>query len=311
MTTTHPPLLQFGIMSAFPDPASAQATVAQAEDLGFDSLWVGDHVAFPVPILDSLMQLALASAFARKITLGTCVYLLPLRHPALVAKQVATLDRMLAGRLVFGVGIGGEFPNEYAACGVPLQERGARLSEGIEVLKALWTADSITRSGRFFPLRDVRMLPPPKSAGGPPVWCGGRSDAALARAARLADGYVSYAIDAAMYARAMTAIHDTADRAGRSLDRFTAAHMLFIRIDDRFEDAHRHASEHLSRRYAMDFSKPAKRYGALGAPADVAAAIERYRASGAHYFVLDLVGPPQDRDQQLARFSAEVKPLLR
>lgn len=310
MTTAHTAPLRFGVMSGFPDPESAEATVREAERLGFDSLWVGDHVAFPVPILDSLTQLALAAAYTRSLTLGTCVYLLPLRHPTLVAKQVATLDRMLAGRLVLGVGVGGEFPNEYAACGVPVGQRGARLSEGIEVLKALWRGESVTRAGRYFPLEGVRMLPVPTSPGGPPIWCGGRSEAALTRAGRLADGYVSYAIDAARFRESMHTIEEAAHAAGRTLDGFTPAHMLFLRIDDRFEDAHRHATEHLSRRYAMDFSKPARRYGALGAPAAVAEVIARYRAAGARHVILDLTGPTADRAQQLERFSEEVVPLL-
>ncbi|MGE0623418.1 MAG: LLM class flavin-dependent oxidoreductase [Pseudomonadales bacterium] len=304
------PDLQFGVMAGFPDPESARATVEQAERLGFDSLWVGDHVAFPVPILDSLTQLALAAAFARRLTLGTCVYLLPLRHPTLVAKQTATLDRMLSGRFVLGVGVGGEFPNEYAACGVPLRQRGARLTEGIDVLKALWSGEPVTRNGRFFPLDDVRMLPPPTSPGGPPIWCGGRAKGALERAGRIGDGYVSYAVDPQRFSESLTTIRHAAAAMDRSLDAFTPAHMLFLRLDERFEDSHRTATEHLSRRYAMDFSKAARRYGALGSAADVAETIHRYREAGVQHVILDLVGPAADRDEQLHRFSREVRPLL-
>src|SRR6185437_15825058 len=90
---------------------------------GYDSLWVGDHVSFPLPILDPLLQLAQAAVVSRRLTLGTSVYLLPLRHPAPVAKQVASLDHMTEGRLIFGVGVGGEFPKEYEVCGVPHGER--------------------------------------------------------------------------------------------------------------------------------------------------------------------------------------------
>ncbi len=119
-----------GVMSGFASPEEARPVVEHAEALGFDSLWVGHHVAFPVPIMDALIQLALAAGFAKKICLGTCVYLLPLRHRTPVAKQVGTLDRILGGRFVFGVGLGGGVPNEYAACSVPVQRRGARLSDG-------------------------------------------------------------------------------------------------------------------------------------------------------------------------------------
>ena len=302
--------LKIGVMSGFASPAEARHTVEYAERLGFDSLWVGDHVAFPVPILDALIQLALASGYAEKISLGTCVYLLPLRHPTTVAKQVGTLDRILDGRFVFGVGVGGEFPNEYAACGVPVQQRGARLSEGIEVLKALWRAEQTSFDGRYYAFQDVQMLPAPATEGGPPIWCGGRSKAALRRAGRLADGYISYAVDVEMYRDALEVIDTARQQAGREMDAFQRAHMLFTRIDNRYEDAHKAATDHLSRRYAMDFSKPAKRYAALGKPADVAAAIEQFSSAGASQIVLDLTGPMAERDEQLQRFSEEVRPLL-
>ena len=97
--------------------AEMEALVRLVDDSGYDSLWVGDHIAFAVSILDPLLQLAQAAVVSRRLMLGTNVYLLPLRHPVLVAKQVASLDHLSEGRLIFGVGIGGEFPREYEACG--------------------------------------------------------------------------------------------------------------------------------------------------------------------------------------------------
>src|ERR1700741_676541 len=118
---------------------------------GYDSLWVGDHISFAVPILDPLLQLAQAAVASRRLTLGTGVYLLPLRHPAPVAKQVATLDHLTEGRLIFGVGVGGEFPKEYEVCGVPLKERGARLSEAIPILRKLWSGAPVSHAGGRYP----------------------------------------------------------------------------------------------------------------------------------------------------------------
>src|SRR5277367_5383948 len=117
---------------------------------GYDSLWVVDHISFAVPILDPLLQLAQAAVASRRLTLGTSVYLLPLRHATPVAKQVATLDHLTEGRLIFGVGVGGEFPKEYEACGVPIGERGARLSESLTVLRKLWSGEPASHAGRFF-----------------------------------------------------------------------------------------------------------------------------------------------------------------
>ena len=114
---------------------------------GYDSLWVGDHISFAVPVLDPLLQLAQAAMVSRRLTLGTSVYLLPLRHPAPVAKQVATLDHLTEGRLIFGVGVGGEFPREYEVCGVPRNERGARLTEGIALLRQFWSGEPVSHDG--------------------------------------------------------------------------------------------------------------------------------------------------------------------
>src|SRR5512139_985234 len=153
--------LSCGFIAVLPDPASIRATVALAERLEFDSLWVGDHIAFAVPILDPLLQLAQAAAHSERLLFGTSVYLLPLRHPTPVAKQVATLDHLCGGRLIFGVGVGGEFPREYEACGVPVRERGARLSEAIPLLRRLWSGEPVESKGRFYPFPEVRMLPRP------------------------------------------------------------------------------------------------------------------------------------------------------
>src|SRR5256714_10981629 len=128
-----------------------QALVRLVDDCGYDSLWVGDHIAFAVAILDPLLQLAQAAVVSRRLKLGCNVYLLPLRHPVPVAKQVATLDHLSEGRLIFGVGIGGEFPREYEACGVPLGERGPRLSEAIPLLRRLWSGAPVDPPGRILP----------------------------------------------------------------------------------------------------------------------------------------------------------------
>src|SRR6478735_11369069 len=128
---------------------------------GYDSLWCGDHISFPAAILDPLLQLAQAAVISRRLTLGTSVYLLPLRHPVPVAKQVATLDHLTEGRLIFGVGVGGEFPREYEVCGVPRAERGPRLTEGITLLRQFWSGEPVTHTGRFYgPFSDIPMQPP-------------------------------------------------------------------------------------------------------------------------------------------------------
>jgi probable F420-dependent oxidoreductase len=286
-------------------------TVELVDRGGYDSLWVGDHISFAVPILDPLLQLAQAAVVSRRLTLGTSVYLLPLRHPAPVAKQVATLDHLTEGRLIFGVGVGGEFPKEYEVCGVPRNERGARLTEGIGLLRRFWSGEKVSHDGRFYGnFTDVPMRPPARQSGGPPIWCAGRSEGALRRTGRLADGWLSYVVTPEMYRAALEKIDAAAREAGRNVPRFGTGHLLFTRIDDSYEKALYSATETLSVRYAMDFRKAAQRYCALGRPDQVAERIREFHAAGVRHVILDLLGPYEQRKNQIARFAAEAMPLL-
>jgi probable F420-dependent oxidoreductase len=288
------------------------AFVELVDRCGYDSLWVGDHISFPVPIFDPLLQLAQAAVVSRRLTLGTSVLLLPLRHPTPVAKQVTTLDHLTEGRLILGVGVGGEFPKEYAACDVPHNERGARLAEGVQVLRKFFSGEPVSHKGRFYgPFEDVPMRPPPRQPGGPPIWFAGRKEAALRRIGRLGDGYLAYVITPDMYRTALETIALAADAAGRSPGPFGTGHLLFTRLDDAYETALDRATETLSVRYAMDFRKAAARYCALGTPEQVAERIREFHAAGVRHVVLDLLGPYEERWRQIERFATETLPLLR
>lgn len=285
--------------------------VELVDHAGFDSMWVGDHVSFPIPFLDPLLMISQAAMVSRRLTFGTGVYLLPLRHVGPAAKQVSTLDHLTEGRFIFGVGVGGEFVKEYELCGVPREERGPRLIEQIAAIRALWTGEKVTFEGKFYSFADVAMQPPPRQAGGPPIWCGGRSDATLLRTGRFADGYYSYVVTPEMYADALCKIAEAACAAGRTVERFGTGHLLFARLEDDYERALDVASESLSKRYAMDFRKAAARYAALGTPAQVAETIREFHRVGVRHVVLDLVGPYDRRTDQIERFAGEVLPLLR
>jgi probable F420-dependent oxidoreductase len=248
---------------------------------------------------------------SRRLVFGTGVYLVPLRHPTPVAKQVSTLDHLTEGRFIFGVGVGGEFHKEFEACGVPVAERGARLAESIAVMRKLWSGEPATHDGRFFKFEGVTMQPPPRQAGGPPIWCGGRSDAALRRIGRTTDGWMSYVITPEMFRQGLEKIAAAAAEAGRVFDRgFGTAHLLFTRIDDTYEKALDAATDSLSQRYGMNFRKAAERYCALGPPQRVAETIMRFHEAGVRHVILDFVGPYEERDRQIERFAAEALPLL-
>ncbi|MBV8779513.1 MAG: LLM class flavin-dependent oxidoreductase [Alphaproteobacteria bacterium] len=285
--------------------------VRLVDDCGYDSLWVGDHLSFPMSILDPLLQLAQAAVVSRRLLLGTNVYLVPLRQPGPIAKQVASLDHLSEGRLIFGVGVGGEFPKEFALAGVPHNERGGRLSAAIPLLRRLWSGEPVSYDGRYFGgFGDVTMQPPARQPGGPPIWCGGRAEAALARTGRLADSYISYVVTPDQYRAALTAIDAAAAAVGRVIERFGTGHLIFTRLDDSYGEALEKAVTSLSYRYNMDFRRAAERYAALGPPERVAQRLREFCDAGVRHLVIDLVGPYEERPRQIEQFARNVLPLL-
>ncbi|KDN23777.1 LLM class flavin-dependent oxidoreductase, partial [Amycolatopsis rifamycinica] len=151
----------------------------RAEELGLDSVWAGDS---PVtrPRADPLLLLAAVAQATERITLGTAVLLPALRHPILLAHQLATLDRLAAGRLI--AGLGGGFPTphtraQFAAVGVGFERRGERLEETITLLRRLWSGEAVSHEGRHFAFSGVRLAPPPARPGGPPIWLAGSGPA--------------------------------------------------------------------------------------------------------------------------------------
>lgn len=259
---------------------------AAAEDLGFASLWAGDHIAFPAPILDPLQVLACFAGHTRRIRLGTCVYLLPLRHPTVVAKMVASLDCISNGRMIFGVGVGGEFPPEFQACEVPVSQRGARTDESIGVLRRLWQGGAAAHHGRFFHVGPVRLAPAPAQKPGVPIWIGGRSEAALRRAARFGDGYVGYLLDVDGFRRRMDRIRELASGQGRDPRGITPALMAFAVVDRDRTRAIEKAGRMLGAMYGRSMDGVASRYCIAGTPADCRATVDAYAAAGCEHLVL-------------------------
>jgi probable F420-dependent oxidoreductase len=279
--------MQIGLLLSGLSPAPAVgALAATAERLGFDSLWAGDHIAFPAPILDPLQLLACFASHTERVRLGTCVYLLPLRHPTVVAKLVSSLDFLSNGRLVFGIGVGGEFPAEFQASGVPVNERGRRTDEAITILRRLWLGEPAGHDGKFFRFSPVQLKPPPAQAGGPPIWIGGRSDAAVRRAARSGDGYVGYLLSPEAFRERLVRIRTLATECGRAPSALTGALMTFAIVDCERDAALQRAGAMLGAMYGRDMKSAAARYCIVGTPDDCRAAIERYAAAGVAHLIL-------------------------
>ena len=177
-------------------PEAIRRAAIQAEELGFADVWSSEHIIIPKDapyppsaiFYDPVLTLTWAAAFTKKIGLGTSVLVLPIRHPLPLAKELATLQNLSEGRLILGAGVGW-LEAEFTALGVPFRERGRRMDEGISMMRAVWSEDPVSFPARHIPavIADMRMLPQPVQPI--PIWIGGSSQAALARAVRVADGW--------------------------------------------------------------------------------------------------------------------------
>jgi alkanesulfonate monooxygenase SsuD/methylene tetrahydromethanopterin reductase-like flavin-dependent oxidoreductase (luciferase family) len=206
--------------------------------------------------------------------------------------------------------VGGENPKEFEACGIPHRERGARVSEGIDVVRTLWRDTPASFEGRFTRFDGVSIDPKPVQKPGPPIWVGGRSDAALARAGRQGDGWVSYVVQPERYAQSLAKIRRAAEEAGRSLDGFVTAHLTFVTVGRDYEAAERTWVRILSKRYAQDFGPLARKYGVIGTPAQCAEQIGRFAEAGCRYFVMNAICDLPDERAQLEAIASEIIPLM-
>jgi len=177
-------------------PESLARSVELAEALGYHLAMISDHIAitpdvqgrYPAPFYDPFTTLGWLAALTRRLELGTTVIIVPYRHPLQTARMVANVDRLCGGRFIFGVGVGWA-KQEFESLGVPFHQRGALTDDYLAAMKAFWTADVASYSGRFVSFEDVYTTPRPLQTPHPPIWVGGASDAALRRAVRLGNGW--------------------------------------------------------------------------------------------------------------------------
>ena len=276
------------LTSELPDPGRYRAVAELAEELGYDSLWAGEHLSFHNPILDLGVALAAFATVTRRIALGAGVVLLPLRHPSLVAKQAASIDYLSGGRLLLGLGVGGEGAGDFEAAGVPVAERGARADQGIVALRALLRDRPSSFDGRFYRFTDVTIEPASPQPGGPPLLVGGRSRAAITRAARHGDGWLPYMVSTRQVAQGLAELERQARDAGRDPEPFHRIVVLFAHVDEDGERARTLAIEHLSRRYGMRFERHhVERLCIVGTPEECRVRLAAYKEAGAEHVSLN------------------------
>lgn len=264
----------------------------QAEASGVDGVFVGDHVTFYGSGSDGLLKLAPIAAATTRLELQTCVYLLALRHPTPVALQCAMIDQLSKGRLVLGVGIGGEDPNEWWACGVDPKTRARRTDESLQILRSLWTNETTTFDGKYFKLRDVRMRPKPFRPSGVTLQVGGRSDAALVRAARYADGWTGIWVSTRRFTEAREKITEAAATAGRAEASLPQGMQFWMGVDDDRAAARAKVAGSMQAFYRLPFESFEK-YTPYGTPEEIAAFIAPYVEAGCRWVNFVVADAPE------------------
>ena len=191
---------------------TARTFLAQASEAGIDHVRCGDHVSFAGAGFDGLVQATALTLLHPTLSIYSGVYLLPLRHPVLVARQLADISRLAPGRLIFGVGVGGEDRREVSICGVDPATRGLRMNECLTLVRQLLTGTAVTFHGKFFDIDDAVIAPAPTAAI--PIIIGGRSDAAIRRAGTLGDGWLGIWASPRRFADAVAMAAHEAARTG-------------------------------------------------------------------------------------------------
>jgi len=278
----------------------------QLADAGVDQVYMADHVSFRDGSgTDGFVEIAALSQLHPTMRVMISVYLLALRHPLPVARQLATMSKIAPGRVTLGVGVGGEDRHEIEVCGVDPSTRGRRTNESIEIIRALMTGQPIDYSGEFFDLDQARIKPAVQPAI--PIIIGGRSGAALTRTARYGDGWVGAWCSARRFAEAVEIIATEAEEYGRSGTRWQHGYQPWVGVASTPEQARDLVAAEMESFYQVPFGAFEK-YTPYGTAEQVATALRPYVDAGCTMFNLKVVAASGDAAIEA---SAEIATALR
>jgi probable F420-dependent oxidoreductase len=300
-------MANIGLAFVNPTPLTKPQNVVhfakKCEAMGLHSMWTIDRIAYDN--LEPLTILAAAAAATQKIRLGTSVLLPALRHPALLAKIVATLDFISNGRFILGVGYGSR-ENDFSAVEVPYRGRGSRAVECIQLMKRLWTEANVTHKGRFFNVQNLTLGPRPVQSR-IPIWSGGSADIALKRAGTWADGFICGSSAIPEFSTTWERVAHYARAAGRDPNEIEKAGLTFMAIDEDNTRAVKTLEEYVMRYYGRIRADVAST-SLVGPPVAVAERIKAFFSRGLDTLIIGTADP---EPKQLDLFAEKVLPLLR
>jgi probable F420-dependent oxidoreductase len=288
------------------DPAAFRAYFARVEELGFDSAWAQESTLGASPQLGPIETMTYAAACTQRMRIGCVVFVSTLHSPVHLAKSLATLDQLSGGRLDIGIGTGGKF-RPFAAFGITSDRYVARFTEGLALMKALWTQPRVTFEGEFWQLKDAPMEPKPAQKPYPPVWFGANGESALRRAVRLGDGFFGAgSTPTDRFAGQVDIVRAALAESGRDPASFPIAKRLYTIVDDDSARARERMNAAMQRVYGRRV--PDIEAAAIaGTPQECAAEVARAEAAGADLVLFTTMADPAE---QAERIAGEVLPLL-
>jgi alkanesulfonate monooxygenase len=309
----------FGIaarnFTAYPEMPDARALVdygVRMEQLGFDSLWVWDHVLLGVdpnfPIIESLTLLTAIAARTKTIKLGTGILVLPLRNPVVLAKQLASMDLLSEGRLIMGMA-SGWYKREFDAVGVPYEKRGKIMDENLEILTRFWTEDMVKGEYMYHQIPAGVMFPKPVQKPRPPILIGGYVDRVLQRAATAGDGWLTYFYRPESFAKSWAKIRNFACEGGKNPDSLLNAAQLPIRIGPSRAAIESEMMEWLGKEWDYaSWSDSTKDSAIIGTVDECVAQLKEHLAAGVQKLIFV---PYKYEMSQIETIAREVIPRLR
>ncbi len=287
------------------DAAERRRLVGLAEAAGLDHFAVGDHVSFRTGVgSDGLLAASTILATSAKLAANTAVYLLPLRHPVPVARQLADLAVLAPGRFLFGVGIGGEDPHEVESCGVDPKTRGRRMDESLQVIRALLAGGPVDFAGEHVAVEQVEIAPTPTVPV--PIVVGGRSEAAIRRAGRFGDGWFGIWVSPERYGAAIAAMEEAAAEAGRAATERVNALNVWCGVGEDRDEAVGYVGPAMQAYYGIPYDR-FERWSPAGTVDEIASFLSPYAEAGCSLFNVIVNGPNPEREVEAV---GEIRQLL-
>jgi probable F420-dependent oxidoreductase len=281
------------------DPEAFRAYFARAEELGFDSAWTQESMLGAAPQLSPIEAMTYAAACTQRMRLGCVVFVSTLHSPVHLAKSVSSLDQLSRGRIEVGVGTGGR-GRPFAAFGVDPARYVARFTEGVKLMKALWTEPRVTFNGEFWQLENAPMEPKPFQKPHPPLWFGGASEPALRRAVRLGDGFFGAGSSPTeRFAGQVQIVRRALAEAGRPADSFPIAKRVYIAIDDDADRARTRMNAALEGIYGQRVAA-IEAAPITGPAADCVREVNKVAAAGAELILFTALFDQREQMEQLA-----------